>query len=220
MTSHRANAPTLPAGSLTFRLLEDDGANITVQNVELAGKGASLCMSFPSESALESVLCETASRHIAALLRGSDGVFEARALKDSTLKFKTIILARPQLSIAPTEDGGREITLSFERVFGQIMHLFAASIDVADALSTQSRALAGTATETIYRPLFEFAQFLENANDAEMFGDRARLYRHLNAIHHRIRELERHYETMTSVIRRDKHRNDLGVTAPDGMTLQ
>lgn len=220
MTNQRSNSPELPAGSLIFHLHEDNSANITVQNVELAGKGAKLCVTFPKASTLESVFCDAARRHIAALLRGSDGNFETRALNDGTLKFKTLILTRAQLSSAASQDGGRNMTLSFERVFGQIMHLFSASIDVADALCAQSNALSETAIETIYLPLFEFANFMENANDAEMFGDRARLYRHLNTLHHRIRDLESHYQTMVRGMRHKKYKSELGVTAQDGLTLQ
>ncbi len=197
----RATTPPLPdqPGSLIITLLDLGDTQVLLNSVELLGNGSRLAVTLTQANRIDEVLAVDAFARLARLLARAPQTTGTIARDDITLRLKELALGGLRMTTLVKSDGRRQITLSFASVYGNLMSLFNRSVDVANAVQSQSDRLADAALNTALLPLFNFADFLENANDAAMYGDRARLYRHLSATRERIRELELFHETLVQM---------------------
>ena len=193
-------APHALPGSLILTLFETPAQQITLRSVELLGNGSRLRVSFTRDNQLSEVLNPDILGSVQELLEKAPPGNGLIALPEFVIKIKDLILANARIITAPNPSGGRYFSVRFERLFGNLMSFFGKTVDIANAVHTQARSIADLAVKNVYLPLFEFAEFLENASDANLFGDRKRLYLHLSETRDRIRELESYHEALMRVI--------------------
>jgi len=197
----RATMPAPPdqPGSLIITLLDLGETQVMLKSVELLGNGSRLAVTLTHTNRIDEVLATDAFARLARLMAHAPEVNGTVARPDIVLRLKELALGGLRMTTTATPDGRRLIALSFASVYGNLMSLFNRSVDVANAVGSQSDRLADAALNSALLPLFNFADFLENANDAAMFGDRARLYKHLSSTRDRIRELELFHETLVQM---------------------
>lgn len=193
-------APHSLPGSLILTLFETPARQITLRSVELLGNGSRLRVSFTRDNDLNEVINPELLGGVEDLIGKAPAGNGLIALPDFVIKVKDLILSNARLISAPNPSGGRYFSVRFERVFGNLMSFFSKTVDIANAVQAQARSLADLAVNNVYLPLFDFAEFLENASDANLFGDRKRLYHHLSETRDRIRELESYHEALMQVI--------------------
>lgn len=193
---HKTQIP----GTLVLTLLASPGQSPRVRAVELLGDGARMRMSFTRKQGLDDVLTPEAAETVRDIVSRAPNGTGVVVLPDVILRMKDLALGHARLIAAEDPEGARQFSIRFERVFGNLMSLFSAEVDIAQALDMQSAGLARLAHDSVFLPLYDFAEFLENAHDASLFGDRARLYQHLSETRDRIRALEDYHDVLRSLV--------------------
>lgn len=217
----RAIAPPAQAlpGSLILAFCDRGAGGMFLDSVELLGSASQLRVSLNSANRIDEVLAPDAFTRIARIL-GHAPATDAEILReDVVIRLRQLALGNLRMLIATDANGLRRITLTFTDVYGKLMSLFGTAVEVTNAVPLQSDTLTDAALNRALVPLFEFADFLENANDAAMYGDRARLYRHLSDIRERIRELQIYHEALTQMVD-DAPQDHFKGLPPPGTRLQ
>lgn len=211
-------AQTLP-GSLILALCDLGPQGMFLDSVELLGSTSRLRISLSSSNRIDEVLATDANTRLARILGHAPTGDADISRPDIVLRLKELALGNLRMTTTTDPNGQRMITLIFTGVYGNLMSLFNRSVEVANAVPSQSDTLTDAALNRALIPLFEFAEFLETANDAAMYGDRARLYRHLSETRDRIRELELYHEALVQMANETPNDRFEGLPPP-GTRLQ